>query len=198
MDIRDRLLKAAADVYAETGYRGATTRRIAQEADVNEITLFRHFGSKDALIQEAIRRAAQVDLTPLPENPVDPERELTDWCRARFQHLYGLRSLIRKVMGEMEEHPEIVRYAESCPSDSGCELYRYVGRLKACGLANADVNAAAATTMLMGAMFAEAVSRDIMPELYKMSADESIAEYVKVFLCAIGASSGAREQRAAP
>ena len=193
MDIRDRLLSAAAHVYAETGYRGATTRRIAQEADVNEITLFRHFGSKDALIQEAIRRAARIDLTPLPENPVDPERELTDWCRARFQHLYGLRSLIRKVMGEMEEHPEIVRYAEGCPSDSGCELYRYVERLKACGLASSDVNAAAATTMLMGAMFAEAMSRDIMPELYKISADESIAEYVKVFLCALGARDRGRD-----
>jgi AcrR family transcriptional regulator len=197
MDIRDRLLSAAAHVYAETGYRGATTRRIAQEADVNEITLFRHFGSKDALIQEAIRRAAHIDLTPLPQEPVDPERELTDWCSARFQHLYGLRSLIRKVMGEMEEHPDIVRYAEGCPSDSGCELYRYVERLKACGLASADVNAAAATTMLMGAMFADAMSRDIMPELYRMSAEESIAEYVKVFLSAIGVSGGARDSRSA-
>jgi hypothetical protein len=67
-----------------------------------------------------------------------------------------------------------------------------VERLRACGLANADVNASAATAMLMGAMFAEAMGRDIMPELYKISADESIAEYVKVFLCALGAREGAR------
>src|SRR6185437_17057975 len=47
MDIRERLLGAAAQVYAEAGYRGATTRRIAHEAGVSEITLFRQFGSKE-------------------------------------------------------------------------------------------------------------------------------------------------------
>ena len=46
MELRDRILEAAALVYAETGFRGATTRRIAERAGVNEITLFRHFGSK--------------------------------------------------------------------------------------------------------------------------------------------------------
>ena len=57
MTVRDQLLAAAARLYAEAGYRGATTRRIAVKAGVNEITLFRHFGSKDALIREAITRA---------------------------------------------------------------------------------------------------------------------------------------------
>ena len=42
MDVRDKILLAAVTVFAEVGFRGATTRRIAQEAGVNEITLFRH------------------------------------------------------------------------------------------------------------------------------------------------------------
>ncbi len=54
MNVRDQLLAAAARVYAEGGYHGATTRRIASAAGVNEITLFRHFGSKDALLREAL------------------------------------------------------------------------------------------------------------------------------------------------
>jgi AcrR family transcriptional regulator len=57
MAVRDQLLEAAARLYAETGYRGTTTRRIALQAGVNEITLFRHFGSKEALMREAIARA---------------------------------------------------------------------------------------------------------------------------------------------
>ena len=61
MTVRDQLLEAAARLYAETGYRGATTRRIAMQAGVNEITLFRHFGSKDALMREAIARAGSSD-----------------------------------------------------------------------------------------------------------------------------------------
>jgi AcrR family transcriptional regulator len=55
MDVREALLKAAIKVFAETGSRGATTRRIAQEANVNEVTLFRHFKSKDDLLRAALQ-----------------------------------------------------------------------------------------------------------------------------------------------
>jgi AcrR family transcriptional regulator len=50
---RDRLLAAAADVFAEKGFRGATTRDIAERAGITEPMLFRHFGSKRALFEEA-------------------------------------------------------------------------------------------------------------------------------------------------
>ena len=51
MDIRDRILDAAKRIYAQHGFRGATTRLIAIEAGVNEVTLFRTFGSKAALFE---------------------------------------------------------------------------------------------------------------------------------------------------
>ena len=70
MTVRDELLGAAARVYAEAGYRGATTRRIALAAGVNEITLFRHFGSKDALLREALARCQDPHSDELlPETP---------------------------------------------------------------------------------------------------------------------------------
>lgn len=187
MDIRDRLIEAAARVYAETGYRGATTRRIAQQAGVNEITLFRHFGSKDALIQEALRcRAGHDEASTLPENPRDPRRELLEWCRSRFDNLYASRSVIRKVMGEMEEHPEIVPFASKGATESACELVGYVSRLIDLGLAAPDTNPRAAATMLMGALFAEAMGRDIMTDVYASSVDEAIAEKVHFFTRALG------------
>ena len=51
MDTRERILQAAARVYAQHGFRGATTRLIAIEAGVNEVSLFRTFGSKAALFE---------------------------------------------------------------------------------------------------------------------------------------------------
>ena len=48
MDAREKILLAATALYAETGFRGATTRQIAELAGVNEVTLFRQFGSKTA------------------------------------------------------------------------------------------------------------------------------------------------------
>jgi len=49
-----RLLTAALEALATYGYRGATTRIIAEAAGVTELTLFRHFGSKQQLMQEAL------------------------------------------------------------------------------------------------------------------------------------------------
>jgi AcrR family transcriptional regulator len=45
---------AALSVLAERGYAGATTRRIAEAAGINEVTLFRRFGDKRQLILAAI------------------------------------------------------------------------------------------------------------------------------------------------
>src|SRR5687767_15947222 len=90
MSVREQLLDAAARLYAEAGYRGATTRRIATQAGVNEITLFRHFGSKDALIREAITRAGLSTVTELlPPTPRDPFREVRDWAKRSEERRVG-------------------------------------------------------------------------------------------------------------
>ena len=97
MDVRESLLKAAVKVFAEAGSRGATTRRIAQEAGVNEVTLFRHFPSKDELFREALRWfAEQSRMKTLPTEPADPQAELVEWSRDHHKQLYKIRSLIRK------------------------------------------------------------------------------------------------------
>src|SRR3954462_4178912 len=96
MTVRDELLDAAARVYAEAGYRGATTRRIALAAGVNEITLFRHFGSKDALLREALARSQDPNSAELlPEKPVDPPSELLIWAGSPTPARRGRQALIR-------------------------------------------------------------------------------------------------------
>lgn len=45
-----RILAAARELYARNGSRGTTTREVADLADVNEATVFRHFGTKQHLL----------------------------------------------------------------------------------------------------------------------------------------------------
>ena len=45
------ILHAARDLFAEKGFSNISTRRIAKKAGVNEVTLFRHFGTKTALYE---------------------------------------------------------------------------------------------------------------------------------------------------
>lgn len=51
-----RIIEAAATLFSEHGYDGATTRAIAAEAGVNEVTIFRNFGSKEKLLLAVVER----------------------------------------------------------------------------------------------------------------------------------------------
>ncbi|MGG1513816.1 helix-turn-helix domain-containing protein [Paenibacillus oryzisoli] len=52
----EKLLRAAIDLISEKGYHGVTTEEIASCADLSEKTLFRHFGSKQNLLESALER----------------------------------------------------------------------------------------------------------------------------------------------
>lgn len=192
-DVREKLLATAARVFGETGYRGATTRRIAQEAGVNEVTLFRHFGSKAELIREAVTCAEmERPFAPVPEEPEDPERELTAWARAHLRHLYEVGPLIRTCMAEMELHGDLASGATEHPRQAARHLQGYLARLKELGLADADCDPALGARVLLGVLFSDAMGRDFVPELYATPLEDAAASYVKFFLRAIGASGSTR------
>jgi TetR/AcrR family transcriptional regulator len=55
MVIKDEeILKAAMKIFVREGYDGATTKLIADEAGINEVTLFRKFHSKENILQAVI------------------------------------------------------------------------------------------------------------------------------------------------
>jgi AcrR family transcriptional regulator len=187
MEVRERILSAAAALYGETGFRGATTRRIAERAGVNEVTLFRHFGSKTLLLREAIKCAGAADrVCVLPDTPGDVRSELVEWALLNYQELFARRSLIRTAMGEIEERPELLAPEESPAVCAGLALRDYLDRLKRAGRILASVDAGAATTMFMGALFSDAISRDVLQQMYSNPPDVSVRHYVDLFIRAIG------------
>ncbi|MBP1996814.1 TetR/AcrR family transcriptional regulator [Paenibacillus eucommiae] len=52
----ERILLAAINLMAEKGYDSTTTKEIALAAGVNEVTIFRHFGTKEKLLEAAFNR----------------------------------------------------------------------------------------------------------------------------------------------
>lgn len=202
MESRCRILDAAARVYAEFGFRGATTRRIATAAGVNEVTLFRAFGSKEALIEEALRHHATVGsqgMRILPDVPVDAERELVAWATAQLADLTEHRSLIRKTLSEIDERPDLAPHITSGWAACDLALHAYLGRVRAAGLFDAGTTSAddlfAAGAMLLAALFSDAMGRDIVPALYPQPAERAPAVYVRLFLRAVACRA---EAAAAP
>jgi len=210
---RQKLLDAAMRVFAESGFRGATTRRIAEAAGVNEVTLFRHFKSKTALINEAAQlHARRRTESALPDEPGDPEAELTAWCTSQLTFLRNTRALIRKCMAELEEHPQMAACMRHGPDLSQEQLAAYVRRLVA--VRDLDVSAEdvqVACMMLQGALFSDAMGRDMMPDLFPRPLRRAGAQYARLFLRALGVvvtdatgnrrradSNGAPRRRGAP
>jgi AcrR family transcriptional regulator len=186
MDVRARILSAAAQAFSEVGFRGATTRRIAQMAGVNEITLFRHFGSKQRLLHEAIvSEGARPAAAPLPAEPRHPRAELLRWARAQLGNLREKRSFVRTCMAEVEEHPEMIP-ADNPTTKATHALRDYLRRLKVRGVATARFDPDIAAPMFMGILFADAMGRDVMPALYQNDPDRALTQYVDLFLRAIG------------
>lgn len=69
-----RILAAARDAFAETGFAGTTIRAVARAADVDPALVYHYFGSKDALLDAAtnppqrwLESVANTWTTPVPE-----------------------------------------------------------------------------------------------------------------------------------
>jgi AcrR family transcriptional regulator len=67
---RERLMQAALDLYTTTGFLRTTTPMLAERAGIAEGTIYRHFSSKEHLLNESWRRAyrAATELLKALEN----------------------------------------------------------------------------------------------------------------------------------
>ena len=199
-DVREKIITAAMTAYAESGFQGATTRRVAEIAGVNEVTIFRNFGSKAALMDEALfRRVAALKIVdpPLPLAPVDPLDELTNWCAQFLRQMRGSRALLRKAMGAAEErfHEMMNGFEPARCADR--EVHEYVQALVRNGWVGSalleDPDAAelltAAQTMLIGALWGDAMARELKddPNLW-VPETRAARRYVQVFLRALAVS----------
>lgn len=56
---RRQIIEAAADLFSRKGFRGTTTRQVAEAVGVCEATLFKHFATKEELYAAIIEAKAQ-------------------------------------------------------------------------------------------------------------------------------------------
>jgi AcrR family transcriptional regulator len=113
---RQRLIEAALELFAAQGVTETTTKQIAESADVNEVTLFRHFGNKHGLLLAVIEEAAVFNrlgqtLVQQASQTDDIYQALKDYATACLQALEGVPQVVRSVVGEAGLYPSENRMA---------------------------------------------------------------------------------------
>jgi AcrR family transcriptional regulator len=194
---RQRLLDAAFRVCAERGLHGATTREIADAARVNEVTLFRHFGSKEKLIAALFERsvAAQAEsLSDTEPDANDLNDDLHRYARRFNQMLFEHEPLIRALIGEAHRQPEAARQVISdSVKPLRLRLMDYLRRGQEAGSVRRDLDVSPAVDAFTGMLLAGMLRRTTGKKCLDYPHDDYIETCVDLFLRGIAAPIPARK-----
>ena len=113
---RQRIINAAIELFTAQGVTETTTRQISELAEVNEVTLFRHFGNKHGLLLAVLEDSGM--FTQLGESLIQQASQtssiaqtLKDYANACLQALERVPDFVRSVVGEAGQYPAENRQA---------------------------------------------------------------------------------------
>ena len=112
-----RIVEAAAQLFANNGFKGTTTREIAQLASLNEATLFRYFPRKPELFWAAVEsHVARVKLARDTQTSLASEDApaivvplLVGFLLDNLNHQPQLRRLLHVAAFELPESDKMIR-----------------------------------------------------------------------------------------
>ena len=165
---REEILAAAAQVFAAKGYHNATTREVAEAADLAEGTIFNYFPSKRdlliAVFEQGAKQMRQIALTQL--DPALPMRQaLVSLLESTLAFCCERRLFIRAILAEAWTDPELLRtYALPRLQRLGSNLQRYLdGQIAAGRLRPFDTTLGVRVVLGMIAALVLPIVRGVQP-----------------------------------
>jgi AcrR family transcriptional regulator len=153
---RDRLLQAATEVFSERGFQAATTREIAQRAEVNEVTLFRHFRTRRELVRAVVEEILQAEVTFMARFDLRTEdfrTALREYVGAYLEVLERRQGIVRAILGEGHLLPaEVQQSVIDILLPVKRQLADWIALLQRNGSVRSDVDPLAAIEILRDAL----------------------------------------------
>ena len=189
---RTRLIEAASQVFASLGVQGATTREIARVAGVNEVTLFRHFTSKEQLLGAVIKNALALQTEALAHPQAwtqDLKIDLIQYAHLYNTMLEAQEDLIRTFIGEAKRHPEAAKQViQEAAKPLGEKLVAYLQSSQKLGTVRADLDLFPAVDMFKGMLLAGMLCRSANFNQGSYGCEDYIETCVNIFVGGISAT----------
>jgi AcrR family transcriptional regulator len=194
LSTRQKLMDAARAEFGDKGIEAATTRGIADRAGCNEVTLFRHFESKQKLLAAVVQETS-VEFSALCECPGalsgNPREDLERFARVYNHSLERCEGMARAMIGEGRRRPTLCK---ELIGDVLEPLHRsianYLDQRKSEGLVREDLNSMAFAEVFTSSLFGGLLRRT--SGLSELDRDGWIREIVEIFVRGIesGTSGG--------
>lgn len=189
-ETRDRLLNAAIEVFSTEGYVGATTREIARVADVSEVTLFRHFQSKEQLLSAVAQHITALRteaFTHQDEWTYDLRRDLLHYAQLHDDMLEEYQALFRMFIGEAQRHPtEALEVLQRSFLPLREQLISYLQTCVERGSVRPDVDLSVAVDQLTGMLLSGMIRRHVSQVKRGYSRKRYIEGCVDLFVRGVG------------
>ncbi len=112
LSTRERIIETGLRLFSQKGYLGATTKEISAESGIAEVTLFRHFPSKESLFKEVLATYTFLptlkEIVPLVE-VIPYEEALAEIARRFIDTLRLRKDFIRIMHSECHLYPEEIK-----------------------------------------------------------------------------------------
>ena len=91
---QEEILTTALEVIAAHGFSGATLRELADASNLSITGLVHHFGTKEQLLTEVLRRRDELDADTYEENAPETAHEMIDRLNRLVDHNAGVPGLV--------------------------------------------------------------------------------------------------------
>lgn len=185
---RQRLIAAAAMVFSEHGFAGASIAAIAEAAAISKSTIFHHFASKQALYRAVIESAAQ-DFGRQLDSVLSTRDDAME-CLGRFQaqhlaHLHNKAPITRLVLRQIEDDgasEDCLALVREVFAPNFEKLANYLTDAQRVGMLRGDMQPAVAALVLVAANIFYFQHAQVLSQLPGMGAVGGQAEYSRAVI----------------
>lgn len=184
LSTRKKILQSTVSLIKQKGFRGVTTKEIAQHANINEVTIFRHFGNKMNIFNTIIEEYSYVPSFKkiLHEDIVwNLKDDLQTITKVYFTFFKKNGDVIKIAYKELGSFPELDKKITAIPSQLQELLVEYFDKMQELNKIK-ECDSKAIATAFISMNFGYLISMVIHNHDFGVNEEKFIDDSIQIFI----------------